>query len=1550
MHCKDGRLLELTVAVSVAPGILAGYTKVVRFLPRYVVVNALPFPVRVWQDSSVFRPNSGSVVSSSDEVARKDQKWRFAGKKESRRVNQYETLWGREAIINDGVSTWTTAHRSALYITTVMPSELMPFNLPDSRSDRQLRVGVGAYFDLTSSFSADVPGEHTLRINHARDLRLLKHVTTRSSQQYDIKVYPDDSFHGELGLWFETEWGSDRSLIVKSVKRNSFAYNETDVHIGDELLHIDGSPVSQCLFNEAMLLLRSRLVEIKKSRLKSDQSRPSGSIMRRSGVVKSQPAPSFAPTDDTGFSTAPLILTFRTVEERLRRIRLKAARTSRQKSSTGSHKRNVSNEGESEEGNSSQYLHAELRQLHNCNFLVLRETDRVPYQIQNRTINSTLYFRQKGCDAHQWQCLRPGQSSSYTWEEPLRPKRLSVRVASESAFLFSNARFDEDDADKESQLNDFEMKDIQNKAGVAQQKQPSSSRLALGKVKDDEEEVFSVTITVRLEEIGWRDFLKTGPRESDQAKFLELEVQVLASTRVLVVHDASNERDEQQMTRQLDALKSHCLAEEHRIDRLKALRSSLIQKANPHGPRRMESDAGNSPIENFQSFLDEARTLMSDFVEESAISRCHQLQIEILEAAGLNPDNYIGGACNPYAVINLKFNGSRKWFRKTDVRRTYFVKKSVNPVWNSQSFLFNVPEEAASVTRGHYVSIHIRNFRPFSWHSTLGKCHVDLHSLRDQKSMVGWFPLSGRSGGGDFDNPTSQWGRGSVKLRAQWVYTIPAMMDYFILLSEGRLKEIRNSVTGMSLQLLKKNETDAAKEKGLDGLKAVRLKDLLSGPKRLERNRFQALVQPHLDSRDTPMGRASKQADIQRAPRQPPESSPQTTPFIGRPAFPEREKSRHNFSRFSGELERDKKVTLEALISKQRQNYQGLLSSSLPGELQKSIDVHTVSSGQVSIVSFKSWTAAQALFNFPKLVVSVDDLSVQVRVGSSKASERPANRGDSDIVMKKLCSPAIGLPSYALSLKTYAEGFSSSRKSFEKHARCALAAVTNPGGWLTVRPLTALNLEDTYSAMYVKVRYGSESFVSTIADSKVYPTWYKLDHVESEMPTVPDDDDINDMNIYVAPQKTSGSLRLSVVGERKHQKLTTKAELGILDLPLGAMINACIHASEDYFEGPNGMSLRSIPSYVRWFPLRRPKDSIPVEGDRGLTIRSPETEKLGDHLFKEYFAPCIQLAVIWRPDLEGDEFLSGQDDDDDHDGHSSAPTASQYHSRLVERYFNADIGQISAAIIDSQRAIELLSLSAKEIDIRYWVTKARTRMGIAVGWLQIDNQIENAREPVIFAPAPLNRSSTPVFHILAVKDNVRSKADVLSFQFIDVSVAEFDLTVEEAFLIEFFQFANSILLRLSIIHPAESSSLKAGYNSSARSSLLLQGVTSTHDPSLFSEVFELEDSSNEAAAKVYIEQLFLGIVRVNLSYLKGKKQTSWEVNAKDLGFRGIEALRALPQVALESGERLKRIFAFHHEKSDVLLGWCQQTSDDDRRVEHRGTSMDRFREFVICHA
>lgn len=60
---------------------------------------------------------------------------------------------------------------------------------------------------------------------------------------------------------------------------------------------------------------------------------------------------------------------------------------------------------------------------------------------------------------------------------------------------------------------------------------------------------------------------------------------------------------------------------------------------------------------------------------------------------------------------------------------------------------------------------------------------------------------------------------------------------------------------------------------------------------------------------------------------------------------------------------------------------------------------------------------------------------------------------------------------------------------------------------------------------------------------------------------------------------------------------------------------------------------------------------------------------------------------------------------------------------------------VSAALIDSRRTLELLSFSSRDVDLRLSVTKSKTRLSVAVGNLQVDQQSlgMNAKMPVMLS-------------------------------------------------------------------------------------------------------------------------------------------------------------------------------------------------------------------------
>ena len=143
-----------------------------------------------------------------------------------------------------------------------------------------------------------------------------------------------------------------------------------------------------------------------------------------------------------------------------------------------------------------------------------------------------------------------------------------------------------------------------------------------------------------------------------------------------------------------------------------------------------------------------------------------------------------------------------------------------------------------------------------------------------------------------------------------------------------------------------------------------------------------------------------------------------------------------------------------------------------------------------------------------------------------------------------------------------------------------------------------------------------------------------------------------------------------------------------------------------------------------------------------------------DTMFDEYFAPCIKLALMFRPN---------KPDGDLHDDSASSNQTKQYAYARLDR--------ISAALIDSSRVKELVSFSARGNDLKLSVTKQKTRMAFTVGNIQIDQQSlgMNTKVPVILAPTPV-KLPLPTIQCEAWKDNIRS-SNINSYEYVTIEVS-----------------------------------------------------------------------------------------------------------------------------------------------------------------------------------
>jgi hypothetical protein len=560
-----------------------------------------------------------------------------------------------------------------------------------------------------------------LPISRATDHRMLTHVSTRAAPKYKIILPPpiDDGisdWDGELGAYFETEWinKGDRKILVKGTKRGKYAFNHTDIHVGDELLRINGISVLKMTFREAMKTIKDTLSEFRAYRERIKQKENSGElgnpqrVVRRLSLGGIRKPSTATESGEEDIEPVHLTLTFRTQEERLRKLRIKAIKTKGPPFQASQHA-----EKENEDSNLEPIdaLTVETKALHNTMFVIIRGDDKEnpPYKIQNRSSKYIIFFRQRNCEDHVWNILMPGESTSYTWEEPMKSKKLTVRIAVDPHETPKEVNNDELSAGELDFTNEENMIQMvpEDKSANAVRSDRLRQILAYQYVDNEERGGFGLPSTVRLEEIGFQRLLPVPSfmeALNEKMKYLHCEVDTDGGTRLLIISEFTGERDDRKrMNQTIESLQKQTLNEEERCGALQNLKHVLSQ---PIEDEHMGSASNGQAAEEERSTAieHEISELVDDFPEGNITKRC-QVVVQVLEAVGLGSSNFVGSP-NPYCEVFLKGRSrSRKNFlqKRKNKRKTYFVEKSLRPRWNDQYFVFDVPEEAIEVTRGTFL-------------------------------------------------------------------------------------------------------------------------------------------------------------------------------------------------------------------------------------------------------------------------------------------------------------------------------------------------------------------------------------------------------------------------------------------------------------------------------------------------------------------------------------------------------------------------------------------------------------------------------------------------------------------------------------------------------------------------------------------------------------------------------------------------------------------------------------------------------------------------------
>lgn len=561
---QDKGLLELAFKVSNGPGRLANYTKVIRFLPRFVVLNKLPRQVTLMQTNGLTYDDTKMAEVSAD--------------------------------------------------------HLTPFHLPSVFSERQVSLQLEGPWMRSVLFDADHVGTHTFTIKPEINFEKL-HVNTRGAPVYNVTIDP-----GEVGLYFETDWGA-QDVIVKKVKPGSFAARKTDIQPGDVLIAIDAEEIDGSDFEGTM------------AKLKAKQA--------GEGCV----------------------LKFLTIEAKLQNIRGSAMSTAQgmlRHESVINIADGAVNPNELEEIS----VRLEMRPVDATIFMILSEFDknsRPEYRIENDSACHVIEYKQKGAAIGTWETLLPGNSASYIWDNPYKPHKLLVRVVKNLLCPTNNLDIGANQTKKQ--------KSSQNHQSGSNEQMQYHNSLRKQRAED-------MTLSVHLDDIKWHGVLHL-PSYAGDGK-LVAKIQSEGMTKILKVsmdnhtkfteykysHDfAASQIDSLDILKlSVGGLRPNQLQKSISIDHLQSdqTHTPMMGLSSFHDVLALRLKQSFDEIQNLQSRLLEAQRCLLDTdisnlasvtsfesVLGTTITKQDQIIVEVLGGKKLKAMSY-GSNLESYCEVYLK--------------------------------------------------------------------------------------------------------------------------------------------------------------------------------------------------------------------------------------------------------------------------------------------------------------------------------------------------------------------------------------------------------------------------------------------------------------------------------------------------------------------------------------------------------------------------------------------------------------------------------------------------------------------------------------------------------------------------------------------------------------------------------------------------------------------------------------------------------------------------------------------------------------------------------
>lgn len=705
-------LIELGFSISFAPGARSGFTKLVRFVPRFIILNRLGHPLKLFQALG---------------------------------LNRVEP------------------------ITEVPPGSSRSFHLPQARAERNLQLQLSGAWEKTPPFPVDVAHDFFLRV--PRTVNEPEAAFSSRGDEYTVQIPASAQYSSnksfELGLWLETDW-KQRGIVVKQIKPRTFAQQETDITKGDELLEVNQESLKNMSFNDALSTIRAATTACVRER-------------------------------------KPIDLRFRSVESRMRMIRMRALHRSLEETVSI-----TSREDTTSDESTDVHISVEIKAVGASVVLevVYMDTKFPPYRIVNRSASHRILYRQKEVQGAPWLELSPRSSVVYVWEDPMKSHRLQLRVAADS----NQANRDAHGAKPRTFLRLRRLGLLVSDASAA----------AAG----------GATRTILMDEINQKEKLPIPSVASEFATELDhiyARVDAEGPTRVLSIIDKPDIEEQIDDLRQAveNSMRNVDRARRNEFERGLALQVEAAETSKSRhrdkGARNVEHGALRTSSKSLSrgsrgGLLQSPTPRLAPNSTIKPASIVHERQIpshlgrrnqqlnfgptavntlfvEVMEARNLC-SRTLNGLADPYCILVIKTPFEKLARRKRF--HTYYVEKTLNPKWHNQLFELNIPPNAVETKRGVMLRVKVKDFSLFGTHAFLGQCDVQVSNLQDEGEHTGWFPLMQRS---ERIYRSQDIVTGFLRLRVRWVYTRLGLLRSKFNAATTHRKQLEQALAAQQAQL-----------------------------------------------------------------------------------------------------------------------------------------------------------------------------------------------------------------------------------------------------------------------------------------------------------------------------------------------------------------------------------------------------------------------------------------------------------------------------------------------------------------------------------------------------------------------------------------------------------------------------------------------------------------------------------------------------------------------------------------------------------------------------